>query len=358
MRYYSITLRDPNSGEVYRPKAFQRLNLPDSYTSYVNGKTLPGALNVEIQVQAYNQAAFRQGSFVRIWGVSLEELRSATNLYDFEITVKAGMQKGLPLANPAFAGVIIEGRVFQALGNWSGTDMTLDLMLIPPTGVGTKPLNFPFTWRQGSQLSEAIQSTLRTAMPDYTVKMAISPQLVATVTETGIYSRLDDFSSAVWKLSQLKQFQGISPQGGGPYPGVHMTVRGKEILVYDRTQDYGGATFNSPKEIKFQELIGQPTWISSTSINFKCAMRADMQVGDYVKLPEKLAPPYVLTSQGAGLPNTPSRDRTTFSGKFVIQEMFHFGNFRQADAASWVTSFNAVFVPLNTGQTYTGGAAP
>lgn len=343
MRYYSIKISKPGSSEPIRPRAFASLNLPDTYTSFVNGRSLPGALNVELNIPLYNYATPRQGAFVRVWGVSNEELGQGNDLEGLDIIIKGGMQKGLPLAKPAQAGVLVMGTIFQAYGNMEGTARTLDMILLPPTGVGGLPLNFCFSWRKNTPMADMIRSVLQTAMPSYDLKMAISDKLVMSSDATGIYSKLNDFSAAIKKLSMQKQFAGIGTLSGGPYAGVEITIKDRTLLVYDGTADYGAATAASPKQIAFEDLIGQPTWIDGTSINFKCVMRADLSVGDYIRMPSKLTSPYVLTVPGAAIPGTPARTKNSFEGTFVVQYMQHFGNFRQADAASWVTSFNAVF---------------
>jgi hypothetical protein len=38
------------------------------------------------------------------------------------------VKKGLPLANPAQAGVILEDTIFQGYGNWIGVEQYLDLV--------------------------------------------------------------------------------------------------------------------------------------------------------------------------------------------------------------------------------------
>ena len=89
-----------------------------------------------------------------------------------------------------------------------------------------------------------------------------------------------------------------------------------------------------------------PTWIGANLINFKMVMRADIKVNDYVKFPngpngQSLSTPFILTQPGAAVPGSQSRNNLNFQGTFPIREMIQYGNFRQADAASWCTSFNA-----------------
>lgn len=349
MRYYSITIRDKTTDEVIRPKSFASLNLPDTYTSYVKNKTLPGALDIELNIPAANYAAPLGGAWLRIWGISLAEIYQGQDLAECPIIIKAGFKKGLPLAKPEQSGVIVEGTILKAFGNWIGTDMSLDMILTPPTGSGRKPLNFAFEWRKNTPMADMIRTVLLAALPAKKARIEISDKLVMNSTQYGAYTSLEDFSKAILALSMSQQFRGIEPKGGGSYSGVQISVNNDNILVYDNTLDHSKYTYDDPKRIAFEDLIGQPTWINPGQINFKCAMRADMTVGDIIRMPDKMTTPYVLTTQQASIPGTnsqaPSKNKAAFQGRFLINSMQHFGRYRQATAEAWVTSFVAAFLP-------------
>lgn len=359
MRYYDIQIRRPGSNDLVRPASLARLNLPSTFTSVVNGKNLPGALQVELSLLTYNYHSFEQGSYVRIWGVGLSEISQSNNLNGFPIIVKAGMSKGLPLAKPEQAGIVAQGKIFQAYGNWVGTDQTLELQLQPDTGTANAPKNYSMTWPKNTPLAQAIETTLAVALPDHTVTVAISPDLKMAAAQWGVWGKLEDFAKAIYNITTQQQFKGIAPLSGGPYPGVRITVKGKNVIVYDGTRNYSDNSAANPIKIKFEDLIGQPTWIEGNTLNFKTVMRADISVGSYVQLPPGLTSPYVLTTPGAALPGTPSRNRLTFTGTFRVTRMQHFGHSRQPDAASWCTVMNASFIqgsqdPTNPAQL--GGA--
>jgi hypothetical protein len=344
MRFYDIQIFNPKTGQIVRPVYFDTLGLNSTYTSFVNGQTLPAALNVEIDVVLANYATAEVGSWVRVWGVSLQELSQANDLAFCDIVVYAGMRKGLPLAKPEQSTFpLVQGRIFQAFGNWVGTSMTLDLVLQPATGTLAKTENLTLEWRKGKQLAAAIDAALKTGLPDFKRTIKISDKLVASGDQIGPYGTLTQFASTILTLTQDQQYKGIKPLGGGTYGGVQIGVRGKEIIVYDGTSNVGQkGTIEKPKEIAFEDMIGQPTWIGPNTINFKTVMRTDIGLSDYVKLPQSLALPYVLTTPGAAFSNVPSRSKSIFDGSFIITKAHAFGNFRQADAASWVVSFNAV----------------
>lgn len=342
MRYYSIKITDPDSGEIIRPEVFKKLNLDATYTSYVNGKSIPGALNVEINIPIFNYANPLQNAFVRVMGVTFKELSQSTALTGKNIQIKAGMQKGLPLAKADQNGVICEGKIFQSIGNNLGLERSLDLIIIPSTL--DKPANFSFIWPANTPLSDAIQATLNVSMPGYTIKMAISDELKMNSEPGFTAGKLEVFSSMILQLTQDTQFAGIKTLSGAKYAGVNIKIDGKTVTVYDGTKDHGGSKFEEPKKIAFEDMIGQPTWVAASTIALKTVMRADISVGDYIQLPEKLGSPYVLTTAASAFPGTPARNESAFKGKFWVVSVQHFGSFRQPTADAWTTLFTAVFI--------------
>jgi hypothetical protein len=85
-------------------------------------------------------------------------------------------------------------------------------------------------------------------------------------------------------------------------------------------------------------MIGQPTWIGFQQISATFVARGDLNIGDTMHLPPAL---YTLT-----LPSQSQfRDRTSFTGNFLITQIHHYGNFRQSDASSWTTVVQAAYLP-------------
>lgn len=344
MRYYKIKITDPKSGKLYVPPSMATLNLKDaSWTSYINGQSLGAALNIQFDFDLAPGANPRQGSWLRIWGISLEEISQSTNLgpqidnagnlqVGKSIEVWAGMARGLPLAKPKQQGLIMTGSIQQAFGNWAGTDMTLDMIVMPNLGTIQQPSNLMFNWLPNTPLADAIRTTLSAAFPAYTLDISISGQFrsPANYTAPGNYPTFDAFASMIKNLTNSTQYSGA---------GVDMTVRGKTIYVYDASAP---ASSSNPTEIAFEDLVGQPTWVGAQTINFRTVMRGDILVGDYIKLPSTLATPYVLTTPGAAYPNVAARNGSTFKGTFRVTEVHQFGNYRQADANSWVTMIDAI----------------
>ncbi len=279
-------------------------------------------------------AATPQGfAIARVWGVSLQEIGQARDLVGKNITIAGGMQKGLPLAKPAQSGTLVSGVVFQAFGNWIGTDMTLDFVIAPGPmasnagGVGTlaKPRNLTLNWQGGQQLGPALQQCLQTGFPGYTVKMNISANIVprAGDTPSGFYSTLEQLTQVVKAMSlSLVQTKG--------YAGVSIVVTGTTINVFDGSGQAGTTT-----QIAFEDLIGQPTWIESPNIQFKTVMRADLALFSSIKLP----PAVITNTQQAN--SQIVNQRLNFQGGFKVISLRHVGNFRQPSADAWVSVVEA-----------------
>ena len=333
MRYYKIVITNPKNNQIVRPRSIQSLGVTDAtYTSYANGKNLRGALNVEFDLftSSYNDSA--GASWCRIWGISLEEINQSHDLNNFNIAIYGGMQAGLPLANPKQNGLLVSGWIFQSFGNWIGLDQTLEFIIQAgeaPTpavngGTGTlaDPKNITHHWIKGNRLAEAIRSTLATAFPDYTSDIHISEDLVYTEDDTGYYQTVEQYAQYVQRVSE-------SIIGGPNYNGVRIFLQGKTFYVFD------GTVNKLPLPIDFKDMIGQPTWIGPGTMQVKFAMRADIKVGDFIKMPDAL-----VTTTSAAVSSQVDL-QSAFKGTFQVAIVRHSGNFRQSDASSWVTIVDA-----------------
>jgi hypothetical protein len=363
LRYYELTISNadkesPNFGQVYKPglnshgsgiaDGFSLSPGGVTFTSHPGGQIDTGALNIEFECLTYPFHTPQGGTWIRVWGVGLGMIGQATdfnpgknNKPGAKVKLSAGMMPGLPLATAAYnagqTGLLIEGTVVQAFGNCQGVNQTLEL-IINPSGL-EPPSGFSFIWYWTDLLSTAIAVTLDQAMPEYKQDISISPylRLPAEGVEAGFYDNLAQFASF---LQEMTQNDG-SKIYGEDYSGVQITIGEKTVYVFDNSTPPAPA-----KPLAFTDLIGQPTWLDPATISFKTMLRADLQVGDAIKLPVKgLSSPYVLTSPSAAFSGVPARDKSIFQGSFSITEVHHFANFRAPDADSWCTAFAAVPVP-------------
>lgn len=352
MRYYDIRITNPKGGLVQAASLQGAFN-DTTFTSYVNGKTIGGALDIELDIPVVGQATPQGSSRLAIFGIGIAEVSQAFDLSLCGVTIRAGMQKGLPLANPKLnVAPIAVGTIFKPFGNWELNVMNIEMNILPAVGVTGAPTAIVFKCERGQPVGPAIQQALDTTFKNqgFTVKVAVSDKVVAPSQAAARYEKMSQFAAAMQRVSRLKQFNNIATLSGAPYSnsnagGIQIVVTGKIIFVFDGTQAVGSNTFSSPLKIAFQDLIGQPTWIDPASINFKTVMRSDISIGDYVQLPPTLQSPYVLTTPAAASPSplTPSRNKLAMKGTFVVTRMHHFGRFRQAAGDAWCTTFDATF---------------
>lgn len=307
MRYYAIEITEL-TGEPFA-----------TYTSYINGASDPNALHVELDIIAAIYATPIGGSSVRIWGVPITVVSQARDFNGKRIRVFAGMKKGLPLANPAQAGLLVEGVVMQAFGNWIGSAMTLDLVIMPSIGTATDPKNIPLFWPAGEPLTEPLRSALQIAFPNQAVTVSINGAIVQDRDEAAVYETLPQFAS--WLKDKTRALI------GGDYPGVDIVTIGDAVRAYDNTAP------SAAKQIAFNDLVGQPTCIEPFKVQMTTVMRADISVGDYVRLP-----PAQITTTPQAL--SQYRDNSIFQGEFQVQLVRHVGAFRTPDALAWITTID------------------
>jgi hypothetical protein len=344
MRYYRIALSDPVTNAPIIPWSLTGANPPfTSITSmYPDGSgTNPAALDIELDITQYVGNIADTASYVTIYGLGLQDLATSFNLGmgptqgapGVNISISAGMAKGLPLANAQQPqqGLLVQGKVLQAFGNWLGTDQTVSLFLNPLS----QPLNFNFNWYAGTPLSTAISNVLSTAMPGFQQNIQIQ-QRTLPHNEHGTYQSFPEFADYI---------KGITGQNGSP---VNMAVNANNVIVvWDGTQVPSGQP--KPKQINFWDLIGQVTWIAPFQVTAKLVMRGDLNVLDIVQFPQGLA-----STTGAALLRL--SDNSIFNGQFQIVRIQHWGRYRQPDAASWCTVIWCT-MPVTPGQAPYSAAA-
>jgi hypothetical protein len=303
------------------------------WTSLVNGQNDPGALNVQFDIFEAVGASPMGSSTVTIEGVPLTDLLQASQFGTdpngrpgMQIAIRAGMSKGLPLANPAQAGLILQGQIFQSFGNWVGTEMTLDFVIVPSVYTTKAPGNLVLNWKKGSSLASALAQTLSVAYPGYAQVINIGPQYVLS----------HDVLHSVGTFTQLATMVKSISNSIKP-PGVDLAVlRNKTIAAFDGSIQTGGAV-----QLAFTDLIGQPTWVDQNLMQFWTIMRADIQVGSYVLMPKGLQDlPGIVGTAADSLPSS-LKYKTSFQGKFLVTAVRQVGNFRDTNGASWATLFQA-----------------
>ena len=324
MRYYDLRLFDPKTGDLVR-----------EWTTHPGGVFDPHALLLEFDVLTALQNAPHGQSTLTLHGVPLQDLSQSIRwgFYSdskgkthpgYSFSLRAGMQAGLPLANPKQAGLILSGQVFQSWGNWEGTEQTVDLLV---TSGGWSSLSDPapiaLNWPAGTELSQALQPCLQFAYPDSPVQIHLGTGLTQAHDEYAIFSTLDQLAQWIYQLTQARF---LSP--------VRMAFNGLTILVFDSS--YQPATIR----LDFTDFVGQPTWIQPQTMQVKLVMRADLTLGGLIELPKGMQDnPGIVLAAASALPSS-IRYQSTFKGTFRITGLRHVGNSRSSDGASWVTIVN------------------
>ena len=224
MRFYQIDFTNPKTGDKVLPSSLGGMGITSLLS---DGTPNPAALNIEFDIPFLNFANPNKNAWLRIWGLSLKDIGAALDLNDINVLITAGMSKGLPLANPTQQGVLLKGSVFQAYGNWIGTDQTLDMNFQAANTTDLAVLNYPFLWKKGTTLATAIKQTLSVGMPNQKQDIQISSDLTIGYDETGFYTSPQQF--AAWINARSKSII------GGTYPGVTIVSDGVTVTVYDGT---------------------------------------------------------------------------------------------------------------------------
>ncbi|MFM0665395.1 hypothetical protein [Paraburkholderia sediminicola] len=390
-RFYEIIISDPKNGDIFVPNiqgkpGFSRQKAGSGAVTYSSlysgtnpmklGSANANAQQIELVIPVGVLHQPIGNSYVKIFGVSLQEIAQWANLSHMNFFIRGGMSKGLPLANPTQIGPLASGQILQCFGNWIGTEQSLNFYVqaggssalsnqttgnpatadtLPLPSTNKKSSHIVFQWLPGQHLMDAIKSCLSAPFPQYQISGSISPNLVWTGTAaTGFYAKLSQFAQYINKAT-INLIGGYAPDIQA-YPGVMLALHGNTILVSDCT------TKTKPKQLQIQDLIGQPTLVAPFEIQATVALRGDISPLDYVTLPlgqmglsntsqSSFVPPPNIGGINTNA-NVNAKNSSVYTGSFLVTEVCHVGRSRQADGASWVTTINMLMSqPADTTST-------
>jgi hypothetical protein len=365
LRFYAIQVspvgQDPNlsliNGIANSPSFGSPVSLADiptglnisgaQWSSVFNGVNDPGALDIDFNIEVTSGAC--AGS-IEIKGITQNLISQSTVFTGQRVQLYGGFTEGLPLANDQVIhqGLIADGQIYPAFGNWTGTDLSLTFIVIPgnASGIGgpTSPRNIIHNMPQGSQLSSAF--------PNSQFIVNISNALTLNAPDQGYHQGLEQYMNYVKQLSH--SILGTPDTTG--YQGVQSFPTGyQKYLITDFTSP------GTPIAIQFEDLVGQPTWIDNNKIQVKTVLRADINAAMAggapvtITLPEKL----LVGTQGGGaaFSYTSGQGANTyehgnvllFSGSWVVNKIRHVGHYRQPTGESWVTIIEASSSSFATG---------
>ena len=335
MRFYDITITPPLQDPT-RFKAF-------SYSSQSGlGDDNYSALRVDLDIfqNAYHQYA--SNGFIKVWGIDLKALGQVANLNPTisadgktvqlcGIIVQIGMSKGLPYANPKQRGVVVQGAILQAFANWQGTEVCLDLVVVPGYVDPNALKNITFNWKKGTELTDAVKQALQNAYSTTPITGSFSTGLVYTEDAP---SQHFDLLSLSAKINQASRTIKKDPK----YTGAIITSTAKGFFLTD-----SAITPAATKEIAFTDVIGNLTWLGINTISAKVVMRGDLNIGDYISFQPGIPVLNVVNN------NSQYRNKIAFNGTFFITKIHHVGSSRSPDGNAWVTIIEAIIpnTPIN-----------
>ena len=390
MRYYAIDLIE--KGDVIVPDYMPK-NLGHSFASHRGDRVLPGALNVEFDIPLNPMNVPQKGTRLRIWGVPLKGLD--VDYTGYAVKVWGGMKPGLPIATgqanriKATSKTLVEGTVLMSFGNWTGTNMSLDLVLAPLGALPQVPVNLPFSWPKDTLLADAIKTTMKAgygANADITVNISSELKSTDGNYSPAHFSTMTEFGRHIQQISMQPKFVSkIKTVSGAPYTGVTGVTKGSSTFsFFDNSNDaaaaqstttggptttIGGVTtlptvtvtaspigsYKDPIEIEFEDLIGQPTLLNVNAVSFTTILRNDLEIGTWIKLPVKAAGFTSITIPSVNVPYL-QRSQSILKGVLQVRTIHHFANYRQPDGASWVTMIQAF--PVEAINLQTGNPGP
>ena len=344
MRYYKIVLTSQAASSSSGSSTTATVGKSLTFTTHPNGvhsSPDPGALHVILDVPVTTFDQPNGAAYVEIRGVDIYTISQASNLQGYKIQIYGGMGTGFELAKPSQSGLLLVGSVYQAFGNWLGTDMSLNLMVQPfsaPITQDSSP-KFVWHWAKGQSIQDAINKCITSAMPGYKCSFSLASTLTGTHDDLGFYN---DFSS----LAEVILNASRSVNKASDYYGVQFFVAGTTFYVFDN------ASSANPKKIEFTDLVGQPTWLGPVDypkIMLQTVMRADLTLNDVITMPlfnqtgsQTLAGYGTIAPSGQSI-QTP-KDRSLFQGNFQITSLRHIGDSRNPDGGAWVSVIEAVKV--------------
>ncbi len=343
MRYYklSIVQTQSESSTTSSSGATTTASKSLTFTTHPNGLSSAadmGALHVLFDLPTTPFHDPSGAAYIEVRGVDISTINQASNLQGATVKLYGGMGAGLPLNDTTQAGLLVQGVVIQAFGNWMDTEMSLNLLVTPFANDNPKLV---WHWATGQTLEDAITKALSPSYSSYKLKFNLSQNTVATHDYLGFYSDLSSFAQILLSDSS----NALAGDASTGYIGVRFYVSGTSIVFYD------SSTADNPKQLQFKDLMGQPTWLGPSDypkIMFQTVMRADIALGDVVTMPKfnQNGSTQTASSYGTIAPTSTSitspKGRSLFQGNFSITSVRHIGDSRSPDGRSWVTAFEAV----------------
>jgi len=358
MRYYKITFSSSGTTELTNVVPFEfTSHLPSPFAS---GQLIfnPGALDVEFDITVGYVHNLQVSTHLRIYNPTLEMLQNASAYQGLNVTIEAGFKHGMPLANnlETKSGQIAFGAVQNCFGNWMGTELALDFIIIaspllgnpdsalPVSNSVNSPRNYLFQWYPKQTLADAIKGALACYGIDVvgSIKNIVNPNQNTFTHSVSGFQAFADFineQSSNWVNPSTKEKTSVQTEF---YSGVFLSFgkNAKQIIMSDNS-------FYPPAiPLQYEDFVGQPTFnTKQIAYNDKRnilvpaqvvsvhPMRADIGLITSVKYPAKLSNQLNGSSAFAS-----GKQLVRGLDTMAVTEVRHTGRFRDIGPQGWVTN--------------------
>jgi hypothetical protein len=285
-----------------------------------NGLQKKGFLKFELNVVLMGKGENSNKGVIKLWGLGLKEIFTGSDYFNQQMSVKVGMNNGLPFANPKSKGVAFTGMVFgRAFPVHTGLDQYLELMVMP--GVWDKfPDRITIDWSKGEKLSDALKRILKDS--PVTIKIRDDIAIFDSIHPTGAnpctFTDIESFS----QFLNIISIQSVKENG---YLGVKVFPQINGLLITDGSQP------QTAKKLEIYDFIGQPTFQQFGVYDAELICRGDLQAGDTVTFPDRMQ---LKLNQNAVQAERDS-DVLSLKGDFIINQIAYNLNSRGNSARDW-----------------------
>lgn len=379
MRYYGVAIEDT---AISFSSMIDVDNTGATILPVIIGSNNPNALRIAFNIELGAVGDSGSGSYIRLYGIPFSVMQQANTLAGKTVTLYAGFSPGLPLATAqskgARRGMLMQGIIKACFGNWRGSDIALDLLVVPtvykgqatdagapgPAADGGGSSASRLTTRRlprfaglaavprDASISDAITSAIGGDFSSFMSVLAgafggggfreIPANLVHNLLpnmplSTAIQQTLTTAFPGVNVKMNISSALKLAYQDGGVYQnltqyasyikslsasllnGVNSGLAKQGVDIIPHGNDAIVTDWVQPTAtvmLDYTDLIGQPTWTNAVTVQFSSVLRADLYPTVAVSFPQTL---FGVTLTTAAIDN-PSDPAFPFSGQLTSNQ--------------------------------------
>ena len=310
----------------------------------------PCAPKIEFNIQSFDDSGNAKPSFVKVYNVSVNALKSAPSLVGKLIKLEAGISQSMlaKLANvsPVYSKTLLDGIVDGCQASIEGTEVAVSFYVTPTlkqqegfASVEIKP---------GAPAAKAFKKSLETFYRKKSInapKIKILPTAASLVNDSKeAYIKNTDETNKNnalrWIIEEARNFClqiGYDAQKNTiTISPIRKMMKGSKL---ERFINLGALT---AKKLKEGDFVAQHSWESLTQARFLLHLNASWAIGDIMQVPNS-----VVFSSGSiidSLSNVALQGKSlsVVGGKFEVVSIEHKGNSRDENAEAWSTEITGV----------------